>query len=157
MSNTFRVGDMTIHRIVEMECGFTPALEFLPDLKSEVLEENKSWLAPSALDADGNLVLCFQSYIVKTPRHTILVDSCIGNDKDRTARPLWHKKKDDVWMRGLAAGADGERHRHRHVHASPRRSCRLEHAAGERPLGADVPEGALSVLQDGTRLLAGGE
>ena len=46
MSNTFRVGDMTIHRIVEMECGFTPALEFLPDLKSEVLEENKSWLAP---------------------------------------------------------------------------------------------------------------
>ena len=53
MANTFRVGDMTIHRIVEMECGFTPALEFLPGLKSEVLEENKSWLAPSALDADG--------------------------------------------------------------------------------------------------------
>ena len=103
MANTFRVGDMTIHRIVEMECGFTPALEFLPGLKSEVLEENKSWLAPSALDADGNLVLCFQSYIVKTPRHTILVDSCIGNDKDRTARPLWHKKKDDTFMRGLAA------------------------------------------------------
>ena len=48
-------------------------------------------------------MLCFQSYIVKTPRHTILVDSCIGNDKDRTARPLWHKKKDDTFMRGLAA------------------------------------------------------
>jgi glyoxylase-like metal-dependent hydrolase (beta-lactamase superfamily II) len=103
MSNTFRVGDMTVHRIVEMECGFTPALEFLPDLKAELLEENKSWLAPSALDADGNLVLCFQSYIVKTPRHTILVDSCIGNDKERTARPLWHRKKDDTFMRGLAA------------------------------------------------------
>ena len=103
MSNTFRVGDMTIHRIIEMECGFTPALEFLPGLKSEVLDENKSWLTPSAMDADGNLVLCFQSYIVKTSRHTILVDSCIGNDKDRTARPLWHQKKDDAFMRGLAA------------------------------------------------------
>ena len=68
-----------------------------------MLEENRSWLAPSALDADGNLVLCFQSYIVKTPRHTILVDSCIGNDKERTARPLWHQKKDDALMRGLAA------------------------------------------------------
>ena len=45
-----------------------------------------------------NLVLCFQSYIVQTGRHTILVDSCIGNDKDRTARPLWHQKKDDVFM-----------------------------------------------------------
>ena len=53
MANTFKVGDMTIHRIVEMECGFTPALEFLPELKPEVLEENRSWLAPSALDAAG--------------------------------------------------------------------------------------------------------
>ena len=158
MANTFKVGDLTIHRIVEMECGFTPALEFLPDLKPEVLAENRSWLAPSALDAQDNLVLCFQSYIVQTPRHTILVDSCIGNDKERTARPLWHQKKDDAWMRGLAApGPDGERHRHRHVHPSARRSYRLEHAAGERPLGADLPQGALSVLQDRAGFLAGGE
>jgi len=103
MSNTFGVGDVTIHRIVEMESGFTPALEFLPDLKPEVLAENRKWLQPTALDQQDNLVLCFQSYIVQTPRHTILVDSCIGNDKDRTARPAWHHKKDDVWMGGLAS------------------------------------------------------
>jgi len=88
VSRTLRLDDVTIHRIVEMECGLSPAVQFLPGLKPEVLEENRSWLAPSGLDADGKLVLCFQSYIVKTPRHTILVDSCIGNDKDRTARPL---------------------------------------------------------------------
>jgi glyoxylase-like metal-dependent hydrolase (beta-lactamase superfamily II) len=103
MANTFKVGSMTVHRIVEMEGGLRPAVEFLPGLKSEVLAENRSWLAPSALDAQDNLVLCFQSYIVHTGRHTILVDSCIGNDKDRPQRPQWHKKKDDVWMRGLAA------------------------------------------------------
>ena len=39
-----------------------------------------------------------------------------------------------------------------HVHASSRRSCRLEHAAGEWPLGADLPEGALPVLQEGAGL-----
>ena len=103
MANTFRVGDMTVHRIVEMESGFTPALEFLPALKPEVLEENRSWLTPSAMDADGNLVLCFQSYVVKTPRHTILVDSCIGNDKPRPGAPNWNMKTDDIYMRGLAA------------------------------------------------------
>src|SRR5271169_3506101 len=103
MSNTFRVGDMTVHRIVEMECGFTPALEFLPSLKAEVLEANKSWLAPSALDADGNLVLCFQSYVVKTPRHTILVDACIGNDKSFPLRPTWHRKTASNWMQALNA------------------------------------------------------
>ncbi|HTC10273.1 MAG TPA: MBL fold metallo-hydrolase [Acetobacteraceae bacterium] len=103
MSNTFRVGDLTIHRIVEMETGFTPALEFLPSLTPERLAENRNWLKPAALDADDKLVLCFQSYIVQTPKQVILVDSCIGNDKDRTARPLWHQKKDAAWMQGLAA------------------------------------------------------
>ena len=103
MSMTFTAGDLTIHRIIEMECGFTPALEFLPGLKPEVLAENRSWLAPSAMDAQDNLVLCFQSYVVKTGRHNILVDSCVGNDKDRAARPLWHQKKDNAFMLGLAA------------------------------------------------------
>ena len=45
MANTFRAGNMTIHRIVEMESGMRPAVEFLPDLKPEVLAENRSWLA----------------------------------------------------------------------------------------------------------------
>jgi glyoxylase-like metal-dependent hydrolase (beta-lactamase superfamily II) len=103
MSMTFKAGDATIHRIIEMEVGFTPALEFLPNLTKEVLDANRSWLHPAALDADDNLVLCFQSYVIKTGKHNILVDSCVGNDKERTARPLWHKKKDDAFMRGLAA------------------------------------------------------
>ena len=102
MNMTFKAGDMTIHRIIEMECGFTPALEFLPGLTPEVLEENRPWLQPAAMDANDNLVLCFQSYVVQTGKHNILVDSCVGNDKDRVARPLWHKKKDDAFMRGLA-------------------------------------------------------
>ena len=103
MSMTFKAGDATIHRIIEMECGFTPALEFLPNLTKERLAENRSWLAPAALDKDDNLVLCFQSYVVQIGGKNILVDSCVGNDKDRPARPLWHKKKDDAFMKGLAA------------------------------------------------------
>jgi glyoxylase-like metal-dependent hydrolase (beta-lactamase superfamily II) len=102
MSMTFKVGDMTMHRIIEMECGFTPALEFLPTLTPERLSENRSWLAPAGLDAEDRLVLCFQSYVVQTGRHNILVDSCIGNDKERSARPIWHMKKDDAFMKGLA-------------------------------------------------------
>jgi glyoxylase-like metal-dependent hydrolase (beta-lactamase superfamily II) len=86
-----------------MEVGFTPALEFLPNLTKDVLDENRSWMHPAALDANDNLVLCFQSYVVKAGKHNILIDSCVGNDKDRPARPLWHKKKDDAFMRGLAA------------------------------------------------------
>ena len=45
---------------------------------------------------------CFQSYVVKTPHHTILVDSCIGNDKPRPLRPKWNMKTDNTYMRMLA-------------------------------------------------------
>ena len=82
MRTSFGISDMTIHRIVDQEAGFTPILEFLPSLGREQLEENRSWLQPSALDPTTDMaVLCFQSYVVKTPHHTILVDACIGNDK----------------------------------------------------------------------------
>jgi glyoxylase-like metal-dependent hydrolase (beta-lactamase superfamily II) len=102
-TTTFRLGDITVHRIIEMECGITPALEFLPKLTPEMLDESRSWMKnPLALDDQDRLVLCFQSYIVRTGKHVILVDSCIGNNKDRPARPIWHLKNDNVFMQGLA-------------------------------------------------------
>jgi glyoxylase-like metal-dependent hydrolase (beta-lactamase superfamily II) len=104
MSLTFTAGDLTIHRIIEQETTFLPALEFLPTLTPEVLAENRAWMqAAKALDERDVLILCFQSYVVKTPHHTILIDSCIGNDKPRPQRPKWNMKTDDTYMRGLAA------------------------------------------------------
>jgi glyoxylase-like metal-dependent hydrolase (beta-lactamase superfamily II) len=104
MSTTLTLGDLTVHRIVEMEIPFTDPYEFMPGLTPAQLEANRLWMQDAgALDtATGKLVLCFQSYVVRTPHHTILVDSCVGNDKDRSARPVWHQKKDDAFMRGLA-------------------------------------------------------
>ena len=87
MSLTLSVGDLTIHRIIEQETSFLPALEMLPGLTPDLLAENRAWMREAAaLDAQDVLILCFQSYVVKTPHHTILVDSCIGNDKPRPLR-----------------------------------------------------------------------
>ncbi len=102
MNLKFSVGDLTIHRIIEQETTFMPALEMLPDLTPELLAENKGWLQKArAIDDSGVFILCFQSYVVETPHHTILVDSCIGNDKQRPTRPNWHLKTDDSYMRAL--------------------------------------------------------
>ena len=104
MSLKLTVGDLTIHRIIEQETTFLPALEMLPGLTPDLLAENRPWMREAAaLDAQDALILCFQSYVVKTPHHIILVDSCIGNDKPRPARPKWDMKTDDTYMRGLAA------------------------------------------------------
>jgi glyoxylase-like metal-dependent hydrolase (beta-lactamase superfamily II) len=103
VSHSFTAGDLTIHRIIEQETTFLPALDLLPGLTPELLAENRPWLRDAgALDAEDVLILCFQSYIVKTPHHTILVDSCIGNDKPRPLRPKWNMKTDNVYMRGMA-------------------------------------------------------
>jgi hypothetical protein len=127
----------------------------LSGLTPEVLAENRAWMqAAGALDAQDVLILCFQSYIVKTPHHTILVDSCIGNDKPRPLRPKWNMKTDDTYLRALAAAgcSVGDID---FVMCTPSacRSRRMEHAAGKRPLGADVSERALCIRQKRIRLL----
>ena len=94
---SFRIGDMTIHRIVENEAPFMDAMEFLPGLTPKVLDEHRSWLEPAALEpATGKLIFCFQPYLVRTPHHVVLIDSCVGNDKNRPTRPNWHMKTDQT-------------------------------------------------------------
>ena len=107
MRRQFAVEDMTIHRIVEKEYGFERMTQFLPTLSPALLDENRSWLEPSALDPTSDrAIFCFQSYVVRTPHHNVLIDACIGNDK--TSRyPEWHHKTDTAWMNALAAAGLG--------------------------------------------------
>lgn len=104
MPRGFQLGDLTIHRVVEEERPLFDPLEFLPTLTPEVLAENRHWLEPDAIDpATGKMKLCIQSYVIRTPHHTILVDTCVGNHKPRPTRPFWNQKTDDTWERNLAA------------------------------------------------------
>jgi len=103
MSAEIRIGNTTIHRIVEQEGAFFKALTFFPTLSKELLDENRGWLQPHFLDAEDRLQLCIQSYLVRTPHHNILIDTCVGNDKPRPARPFWHMMKADRWEKSLAA------------------------------------------------------
>ena len=52
MTVTFSGGDMTVHRIVELDAPFLPALAMLPALTPQRLDENRSCLRPHSLDAD---------------------------------------------------------------------------------------------------------
>ena len=57
--------------------------------------------------ATGKVVLCVQSYLVRTPHHTILVDSCVGNHKPRPTRPFWDMLSSDRYEKNLAATGIG--------------------------------------------------
>jgi glyoxylase-like metal-dependent hydrolase (beta-lactamase superfamily II) len=101
------IGNVTIHRIVEQEGPFFDALQFFPTLTKELFDENRGWLQPKYIDAQDRLMLCIQSYIVKTPHHTIMIDSCVGNHKPRPTRPFWHMMNSDRYEKNLAASGFG--------------------------------------------------
>lgn len=104
MARGIAVGDISIQRIVEQEAPFFDPMFFFPKLTKEVLEENRSWMQPRFIDpATGKLVLCIQSYVVRTKHHNILIDTCVGNHKPRPARPFWDMMNSDAYEKGLAA------------------------------------------------------
>ena len=89
-----RIGDFEVHRISEFEGPFIAPEVFFPDFDPEVLRANPDMAGPQLVDpASGKLVFSFHSFVVKTGRHTILIDSCIGNDKERPTRPQFHRAK----------------------------------------------------------------
>jgi len=105
LTTTIALGETTILRIIEQEAPFFDPLTFFPSLTAELLAENRAWLEPWALDpATGKLILCIQSYAVRTPNRTILIDTCVGNHKPRTAtHPFWDQMASDRYMKALAA------------------------------------------------------
>ena len=42
-----------------------------------------------------------QSYVVQSKHHTILIDSCVGNHKERPFLPKWHQKTDTTYIDNL--------------------------------------------------------
>ena len=108
MTTEIKLGEITIHRVVEQEAPIFAPLEFFPTLTPELLAENLPWLSPKYIDpATGKVVLCVQSYLVRTPHHTILVNSCVGNHKPRPTRPFWDMLSSDRYEKNLAATGIG--------------------------------------------------
>src|SRR3546814_5583928 len=108
MTTRHAVDDLGISRILEQgtpspNAAYRAKVCF-PDLTDAMLEANRGWLTGNGLDpVYGNILLCCQTYIVRTPHHTVLIDTCIGNEKNHPTRPHWHGKTDATYMRALAA------------------------------------------------------
>jgi glyoxylase-like metal-dependent hydrolase (beta-lactamase superfamily II) len=97
-----RIGEISIVRALEIISPFDP-LVFFPETTHADWAAHESWLKPRAMDPkSGALLFPVQSYLLRTAHHTILIDSCVGNDKERPNRPFWHRKSDDTYMRALA-------------------------------------------------------
>lgn len=103
----WKVGDVTITCIVERDLmGLLNMV--LPDATAEAIAPLR-WLFPHFADERDGLRGYTQAFVVQTPSCRIMVDTCIGNDKDFDAfRPSWSRLQTSFLERMLEAGFSPE-------------------------------------------------
>ena len=84
--NQWQIGDVKITRIIEMEVAGGSRF-ILPDATREACLP-LTWMAPHFMDEKGNLIMSIHALVVDTGSRRIVVDTCIGNDKQRSI-PNW--------------------------------------------------------------------
>ena len=135
-----RIGDITIDAVIEREGPWRRPQDFFPAYDDAVFKHHLPTMEPEVFDAaSGKMVITYQTFVVRTPRYTILVDTCTGEDKGHP--PPFDFPGKERWRNELfALGISLRAGRLRLLHPSPHRPYRLEHDPARRPLGADIPE-----------------
>lgn len=105
----FAIGDVTVSAIWEMEDTSFQMRTFFPLVTDEMLAEERPRLAPAFYDPESDRIrLSIHAWLIDTGRHRILVDTCVGNDKQRHARKQWSDLKTPFLDRLRAAGVEPE-------------------------------------------------
>ena len=101
---SWKVGDVQIHRVVDLLMDM-PTTFLFPEGKPEALAPLHGWLQPHFLQPDGQtMTVSVHTFVVQSGDATILVDTCIGNDKERDA-PDWNKRTSNFLDNLSAKGA----------------------------------------------------
>ncbi|UZE49089.1 hypothetical protein ONR75_31045 [Rhodopseudomonas sp. P2A-2r] len=77
-----RVGDVTINSIIERDGAWRAPGMMFPAYDAAVGQRHLQELPPFVYDKVKDLlVITYQTFVVRTPRHTILIDTCTGEHK----------------------------------------------------------------------------
>jgi glyoxylase-like metal-dependent hydrolase (beta-lactamase superfamily II) len=84
----WRIGKVTVTKIVELEV--TGGSRFI--LPQATYEEILPipWMQPHFADERGRLKMSIHALVVETPDRRIVVDTCLGNDKQGRRIPTWN-------------------------------------------------------------------
>ncbi|WP_112321374.1 MBL fold metallo-hydrolase [Oceanibium sediminis] len=97
-----RLGDVEIWRILESIDPFLEPHKFFPGMGEDALEFLRREVPRQLCPRTGKVLIPIQGFLLKTGRHNILIDACVGNDKTCRVK-LWNKRSDGRFMAGLQA------------------------------------------------------
>ncbi len=85
----WRIGAVTVTKIVELEV--TGGSRFLLPQATYDAILPIGWLRPDFADERGRLKMSIHALVVETPDRRIIVDTCLGNDKENRRIPSWNR------------------------------------------------------------------
>ncbi|SES16782.1 Glyoxylase, beta-lactamase superfamily II [Lentzea xinjiangensis] len=101
---TMVLGDVEVIRVVEWRAPFAPASGIVPEAPAEVWRDNRDWLAPDHWEPDSDrAVLALQTWVLRSGGRTVVVDTGVGDGRERPGMPPFHHRRSDLL--GLLAGA----------------------------------------------------
>ncbi|MCP5145901.1 MAG: MBL fold metallo-hydrolase [Gammaproteobacteria bacterium] len=78
----WQVGDVKVTRIVEVNSFVDDIGMLFAGSDAEWLKQY-DWLIPTFTTPEGMMIISFQAFVVETPSHRIMIDTCIGSDRQR--------------------------------------------------------------------------
>ncbi|MFJ9697330.1 MBL fold metallo-hydrolase [Kitasatospora sp. NPDC101183] len=87
----FTLGDVEVLRVLEWEGPFAPAAALVPELTERAWTEGAG-LAPEHYEA-GAYVGALQTWVVRDGERTVLVDTGVGDGRERPSTPMFHRRE----------------------------------------------------------------
>ena len=109
-SDEITLGDVTITRVWEYygSVEMTPDT-FFPESSPRTWEEHAPWLEPHFVDSETRTVnSAIQTWLLRSEGRNILIDTGVGNHKDRPYSPVWSRLDTDFLDNLARAGVRPE-------------------------------------------------
>ena len=100
--NRWKIGDVTVSRIVESEAPWDGTF-VLPEATADSVRR-VGWLQPHFATPEGKMNMSIHALVVESQGQKLVVDTCVGNDKNRRMVPAWHKMNKPFLADLAAAG-----------------------------------------------------
>ena len=98
----FRVGDFEVWSVIEREGPLRPPAIMFPTSDPERARELLQILPPTVWSpGTGILFNTYQSFVLRGPRYTAVIDTCVGDNK---ARPPHFNYPKLTWLNGFTKG-----------------------------------------------------
>lgn len=104
---SFAIGNIQLAKVLDSLEPTSPRVLYV-DKRKDDFDPYLDWLRPHFLDPKKRMLLSIHTFLIQTKHHTILIDTCIGNDKQNLSFPQWNGRQGSYLRELAAAGCAAE-------------------------------------------------